>query len=148
MGAQAVSENEELITGDWIKAAVLRAYGLREWDISSAPAPLHVRLWRAVTFAKRRGKVIDWRSYERAEAEYRAADEAYRAAIPGRMEEVAALLSEALPDGLRFEWGPSTQVAAAVSVAEEMGIDPAVPMTAAEHAEFVLRLDERRACGE
>ena len=94
-----MSENDDL------QAQILRAFGLHPWDITSAVRPpLRVRLWRAVTFARRRGKVIDWSSYEAAEAEARAAEAEYLAALPGRMAEIADRLSEGLPDGMRFEW--------------------------------------------
>lgn len=88
---------------------VLRAYGLKPWDITATVrAPLRIRFWRAVTLAKRRGKVIDWRSYEAAEAEMHAATEAYLAEVPGRIQETADRISEALadvlPEGMRFEW--------------------------------------------
>jgi hypothetical protein len=88
------------------QAQVLRAFGLKPWDITSAVRPpLRVRFWRAVTFARRRGKVIDWSSYEAAEAEHLVAETEYRTALPARMAEIADMLSEGLPDGMRFEWG-------------------------------------------
>ena len=68
--------------------------------------PLRVRFWRAVTFAYRRGKAVDWRSYNAAEAEYLASQEAFKAALPGRAQEIADDLSGMLPDGMRFEWRP------------------------------------------
>lgn len=87
------------------QAQVLRAFGLKPWDITSAiRPPLRDRFWRAVTFARRRGKVIDWGPYEAAEAQYLVAETEYRVALPGRMAEIAEQLSEGLPDGLRFEW--------------------------------------------
>ena len=89
---------------DQIRAQTLAAFGLEEYDIGMAPVPLHVRIWRAVTFAYRRGRAIDWRSYNAAEAAFRAEQDAYVAALPVRMQEIAGQLSEALPDGLRFEW--------------------------------------------
>ena len=89
---------------DQIRAQTLAAFGLEEYDIGMAPVPLHVRIWRAVTFAYRRGRAVDWRSYNAAKAEYQAREQAYVAALPGRMQEIADQLSEALPDGLRFEW--------------------------------------------
>jgi hypothetical protein len=96
---EAVSENDEM------QAQILRAFGLHPWDVTSAVRPpLRVRLWRAVTFARRRGKVIDWSSYEAAEAEARDREQAYLEALPGRMAEIAERLSEGLPDGMRFEW--------------------------------------------
>jgi hypothetical protein len=89
-----------------LQRQTLRAFGLKAWDAGLAPAPRHVRLWRAVTFAKRRGKVIDWEKYNRAEAEHRAREEAFKTELPSRAQEVADQLSGLLPDGLRFEWGP------------------------------------------
>ena len=100
-----VSEHDEM--ADAIRAQILRTFGLKPWDITATVRPpLRVRLWRAVTFAYRHGRVIDWASYEAAEAHMRAADEAYRAALPGRLQDIADDLSEALPDGMRFEWAP------------------------------------------
>ena len=95
--------------GDDLQAQILRAYGLKPWDITSAVRPpLRVRLWRKVTFARRRGKVIDWSSYEAAEAEAKAAEAEYLAAQPDRMAEIADRLSEGLPEGMRFGWdGPA-----------------------------------------
>jgi hypothetical protein len=89
---------------DELTAQVLGAYGLKPWDAGLAPVPLRVRIWRAVTFARRRGQVIDWRSYNAAEAEARAAEAAFIAALPGRAQEIADHFSAGLPDGLRFEW--------------------------------------------
>jgi len=89
-----------------LRKQTLEAFGLKAWDAGLAPVPWYVRLWRAATFAKRRGKVIDWRSYNAAEAEHRAREEAFKAELPGRAQEVADQLSGLLPDGLRFEWGP------------------------------------------
>ncbi len=86
-----------------VQAAVLRAFGLKPWDAGLAPVPLRARIWRRLTFAYRRGKAVDWRSYNAAEAEARAADEAYQAALPGRMREIVDRLSEGLPEGLRFD---------------------------------------------
>jgi hypothetical protein len=88
-----------------LREQVLDAFGLEAWDAGLSPAPLRVRIWRKVTFAYRRGKAIDWRSYNAAEAEYRAREEAFKAELPGRAQEVADQLSELLPDGMRFEWG-------------------------------------------
>ena len=100
-----VSEHDEM--ADAIRAQILRTFGLKPWDITAAVRPpLRVRLWRAITFACRRGRGIDWCSYEAAEAAMRAADEAYLAAMPRRMQDIADELSEALPDGMRFEWAP------------------------------------------
>lgn len=92
-------------TSERIKAETLRAFGLKPWD-TGGPVPLRVRFWRAVTFAHRRGRAVDWRSYEAAEVQHRAAREAYAAGLPERAQEIAAGLSEGLPDGLRFEWAP------------------------------------------
>lgn len=95
----------ECVSDDEMKAQILRAYGLHPWDITSAVRPpLRVRLWRAVTFARRRGKVIDWGPYEAAEAEWLAEEAEYRANLPGRMVEIAERLSAGLPDGMRVEW--------------------------------------------
>lgn len=94
---------------DQIRAQTLAAFGLEEYDIGMAPVPLHVRIWRAVTFAYRRGRAVDWRSYNAAEAEYQAREQAYVAALPGRVQEIAGQLSDALPDGLRFEWTSDEQ---------------------------------------
>lgn len=96
--------DEELTSAEQIQACTLEAFGLKPWNIGAAPVPWRVRVWRRVTFAYRRGKAIDWRSYNAAEAEMRARDEAYRAALPDRMQEIADQLSEGLPDGMRFEW--------------------------------------------
>jgi hypothetical protein len=137
-----VSEDKEFTAH--VREATLRAFDLKPWDAGLAPVPLRVRIWRKLTFAYRRGKAVDWSGYNPAEAEARAADEAYRAALPGRMRAVADLLGEGLPDGLRFE----LQVPAAgdcEAVAADMDIDPAVPMTKEQHAEFTRRMDERLA---
>jgi hypothetical protein len=94
-----VSENDDL------QAHILKAFGLHPWDITSAVRPpLRIRLWRAVTFARRRGKAVDWRKYEAAEAEMLAREAEFEASLPSRMQEVADLISEELPDGMRFEW--------------------------------------------
>ena len=104
-------DDERMSENDELRAHVLKAFGLKPWDITSAVRPpLRVRLWRKVTFARRRGKVIDWSSYEAAEAEMLARDAEYRAALPGRMAEIADQLSEGLPDGMRFEWGPAGEL--------------------------------------
>jgi hypothetical protein len=100
-----VSERDEM--ADAVQEQVLRAFGMKLWDITATVRPpLRIRVWRAVSFARRRGRVIDWAPYEAAEAELRAADEAYLAALPGRMQEIADQLSEGLPDGMRFGWAP------------------------------------------
>jgi len=87
-----------------LRSQVLAAFGLKPWDAGLEPAPLRVRFWRAVTFAYRRGKAVDWRSYNAAEAGYLAREQAYEAALPGRVQEIADQLSGMLPDGMRFEW--------------------------------------------
>lgn len=92
-----------------LSARTLEAFGLKAWDAGLAPVPLRVRFWRRLTFAYRRGKVVDWTSYNAAEADYRARQEAYAAALPGRMQEIAEQVSEGLPDGLRFEWTETGQ---------------------------------------
>lgn len=100
-----MSEHDEMAAA--IQADILRAFGLKPWDITATVRPpVRVRLWRAVTFARRRGRIIDWKPYEAAEAQMRAADEAYKAALPGRLQDIADDLSEVLPDGMRFEWAP------------------------------------------
>jgi hypothetical protein len=95
-----VSESDE------IQAHILAAFGVKPWDAGVAPVPLRIRIWRALTFAYRRGKAIDWRSWNEAEAHARAAEEAFKAALPGRLQDIADDLSEGLPDGMRFEWAP------------------------------------------
>lgn len=101
-----MSEPDEF--AEMVRAKTLAAFGLHEWDISSAPAPWRVRFWRAVSFAKRRGKVIDWRSYEAAEAELRETEAKYRADMPARLAAFEAhlngMLAGSVPEGLRFEW--------------------------------------------
>ena len=92
---------------DWVRSQVLAAFRLKEWQIGAAPVPWYARIWRAVTFAYRRGSAVDWRSYNAAEAEYRARQQAYVAALPGRMQEIAGQLSGMLPEDMRFEWGVS-----------------------------------------
>ena len=89
---------------DWVRSQVLAAFGLKEWQIGAAPVPWYARIWRAVTFAYRRGKAVDWRSYNAAEAEYRAREQAYVAALPGRAQEIADQFSGMLPEDMRFEW--------------------------------------------
>jgi hypothetical protein len=88
-----------------LQSQVLAAFDLKPWDAGLTPVPLRVRIWRAVTFAYRRGKAIDWRSYNAAEAEHRAREQAYVDALPDRVQEIADHLSEMLPDGMRFEFG-------------------------------------------
>jgi hypothetical protein len=88
-----------------LQRQILGAFDLKPWDAGLEPEPLRVRAWRAVTLARRRGKAIDWRSYNAAEAEFRAREEAYVTALPGRVQEIADRLSEGLPDGIRFEFG-------------------------------------------
>ena len=99
-----MTEQDDL--SEALRAQVLSAYGVKPWDAGLAPVPLRVRIWRAVTLARRRGKVIDWRSYIAAEAAHREAEAAYLATLPGLTQGIADLLSEFLPDGLRFEWVP------------------------------------------
>lgn len=90
---------------EMLRDVILGAFGIKhEYDIGTVPVPWRVRFWRRLTFAYRRGKAVDWRSYNAAETEARRRDEAYRAALPGRMQEIADQLSEGLPDGMRFEW--------------------------------------------
>ena len=92
---------------DWVRSQVLAAFGLKEWQIGAAPVPWYARIWRAVTFAYRRGKAVDWRSYNAAEAEYRAREQAYVAAITSEPQEIADQFSGMLPEDMRFEWGVS-----------------------------------------
>ena len=75
-----------------MQSQILAAFGLEPWEAGLAPAPP--------------GEVplIDWESYNAAEAEYRAEMEAFKAALPGRMQEAAESLSGMLPEGMRFEW--------------------------------------------
>lgn len=89
-----------------LQRQTLGAFGLKAWDAGLAPVPWHVRLWRAVTFARRRGKVspVDWESYNAAEGAFRQERERFEASIYDTAREVGERLSEALPDGLRFEW--------------------------------------------
>jgi hypothetical protein len=87
-----------------LQRTVLRLYGLKPWDIG-APVPRRIRVWRRL----RRRKVIDWRSYNAAEAEYWAEQAAFEAEIPGRAQDIADRLSEGLPDGMRFEWRASDE---------------------------------------
>ena len=90
-----------------LQQQVLAAFGLKAWDAGLAPVPWYARIWRAVTFAYRRGKAVDWRSYNAAEAEYRAREQAYVAALPVRAQEIADQFSGMLPEDMRFEWGVS-----------------------------------------
>jgi hypothetical protein len=91
-----------------LQRQALEAFGVRPWHYGLAPVPLRVRIWRKLTFAYRRGTAIDWRSYNAAEAEARAREAAFVAAMPGRAQAVADGLNErfahVLPDGLRFEF--------------------------------------------
>jgi len=90
-----------------LRSQTLAAFGLKPWEAGLEPPPLRVRFWRAITFAYRRGKAINWWSYNAAEAAARAVLEAHAAALPGRAQEVADELSGLLlPDGMRFEWVP------------------------------------------
>lgn len=92
---------------DWVRSQVLAAFGLKEWQIGAAPVPWYARIWRAVTFAYRRGKAVDWRSYNAAEAEYRAREQAYVAVVADEVQEIADQFSGMLPEDMRFEWGVS-----------------------------------------
>jgi hypothetical protein len=103
MGVDPVSDQDEL--SGRIKAETLHAFGLKPWD-TGGPVPGRVRIWRAVTFACRRGKAIDWRSYNMAEEQARAAGAAYLASVQERADRIADGLSEGLPDGLRFDCAP------------------------------------------
>jgi hypothetical protein len=95
------------VSDDELQAHILAAFGLKPWDITaSVRPPLRIRFWRAVTFARRRSKVIDWQLYEEVEAELRARDEAFKADLPRRKQELAGEFSDMLPDGMRFEWAP------------------------------------------
>lgn len=52
---------EDEAFAEQLREQTLKAFGLKPWDITGAVRPpWRVRFWRAVTFAKRRGKVIDW----------------------------------------------------------------------------------------
>lgn len=106
-GGTDMSEPDEF-ADYYLRSKILGAYGLHEWDISSAPAPWRVRFWRAVSFAKRRGKVIDWRSYEAAEAELRESEAKCRADMSARLAAFEAhlngMLAGSVPEGMRFEW--------------------------------------------
>jgi hypothetical protein len=134
-----MSSDEEF--ADFVRARTLGAFGLKAWRAGLAPVPLHVRIWRAVTSAYRRGRAVDWSSCNTAETEFRERQRAFAADLPGRAHAIADLLSESLPDGLRFEYGPPSE-ADAEAVAGGMGIDPAIPMTQEQHAEFSLRMSE------
>lgn len=93
------------MSDDELQAQILGTFGLKPWDVTSAVRPpWRVRLWRRLTFARRRGKVIDWRSYEATEAEALVAEAEYAANLPHRAQEVADSLSALLPEGMRFEW--------------------------------------------
>jgi hypothetical protein len=101
-----VSERDE---SEALRQQVLGAFGVKDYDIGIAPVPGWVRFWRAATFAYRRGKAIDWRSYNRAEAEARVREEEFRSAMEDYRQGVASRLSELLPDGLRFEFTTEDQ---------------------------------------
>jgi hypothetical protein len=81
-----------------LRSQVLDAFGLEPREAGLAPVPP--------------GEVplIDWDSYNAAEAEYLAQVEAFRAALPGRMQdaadEVNRQFADVLPEGMRFEYGP------------------------------------------
>jgi hypothetical protein len=104
MAGMRTSDEDEFT--EQLRSQTLAAFGLKAWRAGLAPVPRYVRLCRAVTFAKRRGKVVDWESYNAAEAEHRARQEVFAAELPGRAREVTDQLSGLLPDGLRFEWAP------------------------------------------
>lgn len=71
------------MSDDELQAHILAAFGLKPWDITaSVRPPLEV------------------------EAELRARDEAFKADLPRRKQELAGEFSEMLPDGMRFEWAP------------------------------------------
>lgn len=93
---------------DELAEQILAAYDLKPWDAGLAPVPLRIRIWRAVTLAYRRGKAINWRSYNAAEAEARVAEAAYISSLPARAADAAAevnwLMGDVLPDGMSFEW--------------------------------------------
>jgi hypothetical protein len=92
-----------------IRSQILAAFGLKDWQAGLAPVPWYARLWRSATFAYRRGKAVDWRSYNAAEAEFLARQEAFKGALPGEAQKIADQLSGLLPDGMRFEWGPDDE---------------------------------------
>ena len=96
---------------DELSAQILAAFGVKPWDAGLAPVPLRLRAWRKITLAYRRRKAVVWLSYSAAEAEARAADEAYAASLPGRMRDAAAEVNQRyahlLPEGMRFERGNS-----------------------------------------
>lgn len=93
--------SEEL---DELQRAVLRTLGLKAYDAGLAPVPWRVRLWRRVTFAYRRGKAVDWRSYNEAWAQAKAEEVVFEVELPGRAQAIADAISEVLPEGMRFEW--------------------------------------------
>jgi hypothetical protein len=47
---------------------------------------------------------IDLASYMAACSEAERREAAFRAALPARMDEIADMFSEDLPDGMRFKW--------------------------------------------
>lgn len=49
-------------------------------------------------------------TYEEAAIAARLADEAFAAALPARMQEIADQLSGSLPGGVRFEWQIQTGI--------------------------------------
>jgi hypothetical protein len=87
-----MSSDEEEGFAARLQEQTLAAFGLEPWEAGLAPVPP--------------GEVplIDWESYNAAEAEYRAEMEAFKAALPGRMQEAADRFSDLLPEGMRFEW--------------------------------------------
>jgi hypothetical protein len=52
-----VSDSETL--REAVRADILRAFGLKPWDIGLAPVPWRVKLWRTVTFARLRIRLAD-----------------------------------------------------------------------------------------
>lgn len=87
-----------------LRSQILSMLDVKPWDAGLEPVPLRIRLWRAVTFSYRRGRAVDWRSWNAAETELRARQQAFADALPGRAQEIADQLSGILPDGMRFEW--------------------------------------------
>lgn len=90
-------------------SAQLREHIRAAFSMDARPAQPPGRLeraWRKVSPKWRRARRIarSFASYDRAHAEFQAEQAAYAAALPGRMNDVAAQVSELLPEGLRFEW--------------------------------------------
>lgn len=40
-----------------VRADVVRAYGLKPWDIGLAPVPRRIRIWRKITLARWRRRI-------------------------------------------------------------------------------------------